>query len=59
MVDLSEFDDETIQKALWLQQKIKRDGLDAVRFIAAARTHLQREAPGIVSKHLNRTLKRI
>lgn len=59
MVDLSDYDEETIQKAFWLQRKIKRDGLEAIRFMAITRTKLRGSAPKTVTKHLNKNLKRL
>lgn len=36
MVDLDQYDPETLTKAFWLQAKIKRDGIEGIGFMEDA-----------------------
>lgn len=58
-VDFTEHSPETIRKAFWLQEKIRREGTPAVRFMATAEQTLERQAPEIVERHISASLKRL
>jgi hypothetical protein len=56
-VDLENYDPEVIAKAFWLQEKIKQDGLEPVRYMMLAEMYLEREAGNIVGKHIRRRIQ--
>lgn len=48
---------ETIEKAFWLQQHIKQNGIDAVRFMRAAQEYAREEGPSTVADYISRELR--
>ena len=58
-VDLESYDNDTIAKAFWLQEKIRRDGTPAVKYMATARKLVVARGSNVVAKHVNASLKRL
>lgn len=58
-LDLSQYDDEVVSKAFWLQEHIRRYGIDGIYFTEHARTVAEREGPDIVAKHIDNQLKKL
>lgn len=48
--------DDVIEKAFWLQQKIKREGLDAVNFMQTAEEFAEDAGGEVVQTHIERKL---
>lgn len=48
---------ETVQKAFWLQQHIKDNGIDAVRFMRAAEEYAREEGADTVADYISRELR--
>jgi len=49
--------DDTLQKAFWLQEHIRREGIDAVKFMSAAREYAERHGEDTIAGYIERELK--
>lgn len=50
-------DEDTIQKAFWLQQHIKETGIDAVRYMKAAEEYVERRGSDSLAGYIERELR--
>lgn len=46
-----------VDKAFWLQEKIYRDGLTPVGFMAHAKTYAETHGARVVSEHIKRQVR--
>lgn len=51
-------DPETIQKAFWLQEHIKEEGIDAVRFMRKSSAKMRASAPSLTEEEVTSELKK-
>lgn len=51
-------DPETIIKTLWLQNKIRRDGIDATRFMAKSSKKMEAQADTVTKQKITKELKK-
>lgn len=58
-VDLSEYDEETLAKAFWLQEHIRRYGIDGIHFMWRARGEAHRSGPEQVADAIESELKKV
>lgn len=59
-MDLARYTDrETLEKAFWLQQHIKEEGIDAVRYMTAAEQYAEQKAQLTVADYISRSLQRL
>jgi hypothetical protein len=58
-VDLSEYDDEVISKAFWLQEHIRRYGIDGIYFTRHARSVAIQDGSDTVADFIDRELNRL
>lgn len=57
-IDLAEFTDRTtLQKAFWLQQHIKKEGIDAVQYMQAAEMWAETDGADEIKDSINRRLR--
>jgi hypothetical protein len=56
MADLDLYDEDTVDKAFWLQEKIYEYGLEPVGFSRAARLKIKKEAGSTVRANLRKYL---
>jgi len=59
MVDLDDYDGATIEKAFWLQEKIRRDGIEGIGFMQAGRNVAVARGGPMVARKISKHLKRI
>lgn len=48
--------DTVVEKAFWLQEKIRRDGIDAIEFMEQARRWAEKDADNVVADAIDRRL---
>lgn len=58
-VDLSEYDDEVIAKAFWLQEHIRKNGLDGIHYMRQAERVAEEGGPLIVAHEIGKELKKL
>lgn len=58
-VDLSRFDSDTIDKAFWLQEHIRRHGVEGINYMFHARTHARTRGPREVADQIDREISRL
>lgn len=58
-VDLSQYDDETVAKAFWLQEHIRRYGIDGIHFTKRAKRVAEVQGPKIVAHEISQELKKL
>lgn len=58
-VNLDEYDDEVVAKAFWLQEHIRRYGIQGIYFSETAVGVAEREGPDIIADHIDRQLKKL
>lgn len=58
-VDLGSYDDETIAKAFWLQEHIRRYGIDGIHFSRRARRVAEVSGPKIIANEIDKELKKL
>lgn len=57
MVDLDSYSDETIAKAFWLQEKIRRDGIEGIGFMSRGARAWIDDGPDTVADVISRQLR--
>lgn len=57
-VDLSQYDDELIEASFWLQEHIRREGIEAVPFMDRAEIYAYDEGPDVVADNISQELRR-
>lgn len=58
-IDLSQYDDEVIAKAFWLQEHIRRYGIQGIYFSETALGVARTRGPDIVADSIGRELKKL
>lgn len=58
-VDLDEYDQEVISKAFWLQEHIRRYGIDGIYFSRRAREIARVHGPKDVANSIDRELRKL
>lgn len=58
-VDLDDYDDEVIAKAFWLQEHIRRYGIDGIHFSRRAKHVAEVQGPKIVADEIDKELKKL
>lgn len=58
-VDLNAYDDEVISKAFWLQEHIRRYGIDGIYFTRRARNVAVQEGPDTVANFIEAELRKL
>lgn len=56
-VDLSQYDDELIEAAFWLQEHIRREGIEAVPFMDRAEVYARQDGPEQVAEDISHQLR--
>ena len=59
MVDLDNYDSSTITKAFWLQEKIRRDGIEGIGFMQAGRNVAISNGPSMTARKISKQLNRL
>lgn len=59
MADLDSLDPATRELAFWLQDKIYREGIDGIHFMADAHRWAEREAGNVTSREITKELKKL
>lgn len=57
-VDLSAYDDETIAKAFWLQEHIRRYGIDGIYYSRTGVETADKQGPALVAAFIEAELKK-
>lgn len=58
-VDLSRFDSDTINKAFWLQEHIRRHGVEGIHYMFHAKSEARTRGPREVVDHIDREIARL
>ena len=58
-VDLDRYDSETISKAFWLQEYIRRHGIDGIHYMFHARTVARNEGPRDLADNISNEFRRL
>lgn len=58
-VDLSRFSPETVDKAFWLQEHIRRNGIEGINYMFHARTEARTRGPRVVADNISNELRKL
>ena len=58
-VNLSDYDEDVIAKAFWLQEHIRRTGLDGVNYSQVGEGIAETQGDDIVAQEISKELKKI
>lgn len=53
---VDEWGEDNVQAAFWLQEHIKEQGLDGIKYMEAARNHLRVKGEGKVEKQMKQQM---
>jgi hypothetical protein len=59
MVRLADYDEGTIEAAFWLQEHIRKNGIDAVRFMETAEAQVRDQGPDTVADKISSEIQKL